>query len=416
MNTCETDMRVFELLDEAVDDAFEAEQLALLKELVDLPSASREVEDVEMALERLDQAARECGLVIQKIDPGAHEVASHRIYLMHAATDNKKTLTLLVGHIDTVFPRSMGFFGTKREGDRLMGPGVLDMKSGLTEMLFALEAIRRVDPKRWAALPVALVVVSDEEIGSPSSRSIWKEWGPRAWQALVFEAGRPGDQIVTRRKGSGLFTIRAHGQAAHAGNRIFDGASAIHAIACAVLGLECMTDPAGNLTVNVGIIRGGSAKNTVPEHAEIEVDVRFSSSEALSHFEEGLYRILRDPCTHIGDQWVNDRVKKVMLRVDGGVARPPMESTEKTQSLRLRYEKHARAVGLGCGEAPLQGGGSDANLLSALGVPCIDGLGPYGEFFHERKEWCSLSSLCKKTKALARFLWAEGAEGMIGFA
>ncbi|MFO0712507.1 MAG: M20/M25/M40 family metallo-hydrolase [Sandaracinus sp.] len=392
---------------EAVRDAFETEQVSLLEELVALPSATREVDDVAAVMARLDAAAREVGLSVEEVAADGHEVASHRVYATSAAARASEPALLLVGHADTVFPRSLGFFGFRREGDRAMGPGVLDMKSGLTEAVFAMRAARAVAPELLERSAVRLVVVSDEEIGSPSSRALFARLAPHAHEALVFEAGRVHDHIVTARKGGGLFTIHADGRAAHAGNRHAEGVSAIHAIAAVVLRLESLTDYASGLTVSVGLVSGGSAKNTVPEHAEIGVDVRFSAMADVTRLRAALDAIAHDPFEGLEPRWINDRVLRAKVRVEGGITRPPMEPTERTQALRAAYERHARQAGLGAGEAPLQGGGSDANLLASHGVPCIDGLGPFGEFFHETREWCSLESLARRTEALASYLVAR---------
>ncbi len=398
-------------LDDAVADAFESEQVPLLTALVDLPSATRELDDVRACTARLDEAARAIGLDVEVVPPGAHEVGEHRVYATARALAKGARAILLAGHIDTVFPRSMGFFGMRREGERVFGPGVLDMKSGLTEMLFALRAVRAAAPSAFERLPVRVVVVSDEEIGSPSSSALYAALSPHASEALVFEAGRVHDHVVTSRKGSGLFTIHAEGRAAHAGNRHRDGVSAIHAISVVVLALEALTDYASGLTVNVGLVHGGTAKNTVPEDAEIAVDVRFTSARDVARLRAALDAIEEDPFRGIDARWLNERVLRAKVRVGGGITRPPMEPSEATQALRARYEAHAAAVGLGVGEAPLQGGGSDANLLAAHGVPCIDGLGPYGEFFHETREWSSLESLRLRTRALARYLLARSRDG-----
>lgn len=396
---------VGEHLDEAVRESFERAQVPLLRELVDLPSASREVDDVETVMRRLDAQAHALGLSIEAVEPGPHEVASHRVYTTPAAGAGRDVL--LVGHADTVFPRAMGFFGMRREGDRALGPGVLDMKSGLTEMLFAIDAVRVVDPAAYAKLGARIVVVSDEEVGSPSSRALYARLAPGASEALVFEAGRMHDHVVTGRKGTGMFTVHVEGIAAHAGNAHARGVNAIHALACVVLRLEALTDYASGLTVNVGLARGGSAHNTVADRAEVEVDVRFSSARDAARLREALDAIARDPFEGIDARWLNDRVVRAKVRVEGDVTRPPMEPTERAHALRRRYEEHAAAVGLGVGEAPLQGGGSDANLLAHFGVPCIDGLGPFGQYFHETREWCSLSSLERRTRALARYLHAR---------
>jgi glutamate carboxypeptidase len=182
-------------LDEAVRESFERAQVSLLRELVELPSATREVDDVNLASRRLDSAARAAGLGVRRVPAGPHEVGEHRVYATPAARDEAAPALLLVGHIDTVFPRAMGFFGMRREADRAMGPGVLDMKSGLTEMLFALEAVRAVDAAAYARLPVRVVVVSDEEIGSPSSRGAGEGGSSRSTR----RAARRTRETATRR-------------------------------------------------------------------------------------------------------------------------------------------------------------------------------------------------------------------------
>lgn len=395
-----------ERLRECVNDSFEHWQVPLLEALVEQPSATREVDDVERVMVQLDVAARALGMQVEHVLPGDEEVSSHRLYSTPSC-DAETPAILLVGHADTVFPRAMGFFGFRREGEAARGPGVLDMKSGVTSMFAALRALRAVDEAAFAALKLRIAIVSDEEIGSPSSQSLYTRIAPYTTQALVFEAGRVHDRIVTTRKGSGLFQLRALGRAAHAGNKHAAGANAIHALAAAVLRVEALTDYDAGLTVNVGTITGGTAKNTVPDTAEIGIDVRFTRGEDVTRFRDALEAIAASPFDGIDARWVNDRALSVRMLMSGNVSRPPMEATAASQALRMAYETHAEAQGLGIGEAPLQGGGSDGNLLAQLGIPCIDGLGPFGEFFHERREWCSLTSLAQRTSALATFLADE---------
>lgn len=385
----------------AVRDAFEREQVPFFARLVEQPSCTREPEDVELAARILDRQASAIGLAVEvHPDPGGR-YAAHRVYRTPATGERDRALAL-VGHVDTVFPRSMGFSGFVRDGDAVRGPGVLDMKSGLSSMLFALDAIRRADPDAWARSKARVVVVSDEEVGSPSSRALFAELAPRTELALVFEAGRREDRIVTRRRGGGLWTIVAHGRASHAGAAHAKGVSAIHAMSLIVPRLEAITDHARGLTVNVGLFTGGTAKNTVPERAEIGVDARFETARDAEALEARLRAIVAAPFEGLPS--VPDKLAQVRFEIEGGVTRPPMEASEATQALRARYERFAARCGLGTGEAPLQGGGSDANLLAAAGVPSIDGLGPWGEHFHETGEWSSLESLRRRTEALALFL------------
>lgn len=384
-----------------MDAAFEGAQVPLLAALVEQSSCSREPEDVEACFAILDAAAVRAGLSVERVPDPAGAVAAHRVYASASCGPDTRALAL-VGHLDTVFPRAMGFSGFRRECDVARGPGVLDMKSGVSSMIFAVEALRAAWPE--ARLPLRLVVVSDEEIGSPSSRTLFASLAHATSAALVFEAGREQDRIVTRRKGGGLYSIEARGVAAHAGNRYLDGTNAIVALALALPRIEAMSDLAIGTTVSVGLIEGGTAKNTVPDHAVAHLDARYESMAEVARLESAMRTLLADPFAGLPDAIAPARLRKATLSLEGGVTRPPMEPSAATAALLGDYATVARAVGLGADEAPLQGGGSDANLLAAHGVPCLDGLGPYGQYFHETREWCSLSSLARRTRALARFL------------
>lgn len=397
-----------EALLRAVDAAFASEQVPQVQRLVDQPSHTYAKAEVEAAAELLDGAAAQLGLRLRRIPDPTGRFADHRIYSTPATEEDGEALAL-VGHIDTVFPRSLGFLKFVREpadGDVIRGPGVLDMKSGLTVILFALRAVKEVDPARFERLKVRLVCVSDEEVGSPSSaRVVYDELAAKTSAAMVFEAGRAEDRIVTRRKGGGSFTVTASGRAAHAGNDHRAGRNAIHALALLIPRIEALTDYKRGVTVNVGLIEGGTAKNTVPDRASCTIDTRFETAADAEAVSQALRALAVDPFAEVNS--MPAKLKDVTFEVSGGVTRPPMESTPATQRLRELYERHAAAVGLQVGEAPLQGGGSDANLLAAQGVPCIDGLGPAGRYYHRVEEWSSLGSLRRRTQALALFLALE---------
>lgn len=379
------------VIEESVNAAFESRQVPLLKRLVEQPSCSREPEDVESAARILDEVADAIGLLVSKHpDPGGR-FADHRVYETPAAGEVERCLTL-VGHVDTVFPRSMGFFGFRREGDTALGPGVLDMKSGLTSIFMALAALGERD-----ALPLRVVVVSDEEVGSPSSSALYRQLAPRTSAALVFEAGRAEDAIVIARKGTGAFVATVEGRSAHSGLAHADGVNAIAALAHIVPRIEALTDYGRGVTLNVGLIEGGTSTNTVPARARCQIDARFTEPEDGEALEERL----RDAVLNAEPP---GRLATAKISLEGSFHRPPMVATPASRRLLSRYAHHAAAVGLGSAEAPLQGGGSDANLLAALGVPCIDGLGPEGSGIHGTEERCSLGSLRRRTVALALFL------------
>lgn len=392
-------------LHRAVEQRFETEQIPFLAALVDKPSHTYAKDDVEAAFTLLDDKCARLGLVRSLHPDPSGKFAAHRVYQTPAAVDGKPAWGL-VGHMDTVFPRKLGFLHYLREGDRIRGPGTLDMKSGLSSIVFALQAIHDVRPDRFDALPIRFICVSDEEVGSPSSASLYASLAPALVGALVFEAGREADRIVVARKGAAAFRIEAKGRAAHAGNRHHDGVNAIHALSLLIPRLEALTDYQRGVTVNVGLMEGGTAKNTVPEQASCTIDARFLTVADGIALEAKIGELVRSPWQGVSPA-PGTRLADATFTLSGGISRPPMEAHAANDALRLRYEKYASAVGLKVGSAPLQGGGSDANLLAAAGVPAIDGLGPYGQHFHQVEEWSSLSSLLRRTQALAAFLASE---------
>jgi glutamate carboxypeptidase len=308
-----------------------------------------------------------------------------------AATDTTQPdFVALVGHLDTVFPPGT-FEGFRRDGTVLRGPGVLDMKGGLVVVLEALRALSHVGV--LSRVPVRLIIVSDEEVGSPEGRFVIEREASGARAALVFEAGRAKDAVITSRRGTGSVQVLATGKAAHAGNAHAEGANAIRALCRFVEEAEKLTDYARGVTVNVGIIRGGTSKNTVPDQAEALMDLRYErrvDGEALIARLEDAARRAAIPGT--------------TLTLAKQSARPPLERTDANVALYQAYAACARDAGLGDGEAPLVGGGSDAATTAALGIASIDGLGPRGAGFHTQDERVEVATLVPKAEALACFL------------
>jgi glutamate carboxypeptidase len=296
----------------------------------------------------------------------------------------------LVGHSDTVFPPGT-FEGFRREGDRGFGPGAYDMKGGLMVMLFGVAAAARAG--LLERVPVAGLIVSDEEVGSPESQPILRDRARGAACALVFESGRPGDLVVTRRKGVASLRAEARGVAAHAGNEPEKGRSAIWSLARFVDRAQALSDPARGVSVNVGTFHGGTSKNTVPERAECEVDLRYETLEAGRGLEAALAVAAREAA-----------LPGTSIALARGSARVPLERSAASAALAAEYGECQGASGLGAGEAPLAGGGSDACTTAEVGVPSIDGLGPRGSGYHTSREEADLGSLVPKAQALLRFL------------
>ena len=367
----------------------EHEMLGLTRSWVEINSYTANVEGVNRVGAMLREAFSRLPSLAGSVIPGGPTYGDHLIW----RTPASGAPILLVGHHDTVFPPGH-FEGWKEEGDRVTGPGVLDMKGGLAIIRAALAALD--DVGALARLPIIVISVADEEVGSPTSAPHLRELATGASCALVFESGRANDMIITRRKGVGAMTVTAHGKAAHAGNNHKDGANAIWSLAKFVDAAQQLTDYAKGITVNVGQFTGGTSKNTVPERAECKLDLRYQTVADA----EALVAALRAAAESAA-------MPGVALEVEGGVNRLPLERTAASAALRDEYAACARAAGLGDGEAPLLGGGSDANTVAPLGVPAIDGLGPRGAGFHTTTEYVELDTFKPKAEALVRFLYAR---------
>jgi glutamate carboxypeptidase len=375
---------------DALDDALawlDGERPAmedLLRALVEESSATSDPAGVGAAVGVLAPALERAGV--------ATELVASDLYGPHLAFRGPASgpPVFLVGHLDTVFPRA-AFAGFRREGDRAFGPGAFDMKGGLVVMTFGLAAARRAG--LLAQVPVAGFVASDEEVGSPESQPLLRERARGAACALVFESGRPGDLVVTRRKGVASLRVEARGVAAHAGNEPERGRSAIWALARFVDRAQALSDPSAGRSVNVGTFHGGTSKNTVPERAACEVDLRFGTAAEGLALEDAVREAARAAA-----------LAGTSIEVSRSSVRAPLERTEASAALAAEYGACQRACGLGEGEAPPAGGGSDACTTAEAGVPSIDGLGPRGAGYHTRDEQVELASLVPKAQALLRFL------------
>jgi len=300
----------------------------------------------------------------------------------------------LIGHLDTVFPPGK-FEGYRRDGALRRGPGVLDMKGGLVVVAFALRALAEAAGGLDRAVPLRVVIVSDEEVGSPEGQPIIHRAIQGCAAALVFESGRDRDAIITRRKGTGAITATAHGKAAHAGNAHAGGVNAIWALARFIDRAQQLTDYARGVTVNAGKVSGGQGKNTVPDQAEAQLDIRFCARADGEALVSGLHHAASEAAASVAG---------ARIELSGGMSRMPLERSEASARLLEEYAACARASGLGAEEAPLVGGASDASTSSSMGIPSIDGLGPRGQGFHTVEERIEVDTLVPKAQALARFL------------
>ena len=295
---------------------------------------------------------------------------------------------LLLGHLDTVWPvgtlRAMPW----READgRLWGPGVLDMKAGVMMALTAVKVLCEAGALR----PVTLLLNSDEEVGSPVSRSITEPLAREAQAVFVLEPAQ-GLAYKTARKGVGEYRLRVTGVASHSGVDFARGHSAIRELARLVETVSGFTDPARNRTVNCGVIGGGTRSNVVAAEAFADVDVRIAKASDAARVDR-LFRTLK-----VADPGCR-------LEVTGGINRPPMERTPATVALFRRAKRLAAGLGFPLEEAST-GGGSDGNFTSALGVPTLDGMGAVGEGAHAAHESILIEHLAPRTALLAAMIFS----------
>jgi len=296
--------------------------------------------------------------------------------------------TLILGHFDTVWPPgTLAAMPYRVEGEQAFGPGIYDMKASLVQVEFALDAIRKLDlrPRK----PIEVLLTSDEEIGSPTSRTLIEEQARAADEVLVVEPPLADGSLKTARKGVGVYRITVEGRAAHAGVEPEQGVSAVEELARLILTLHGLTDHRAGTSVNVGVIEGGTTSNVVAARATAQVDVRARTS----HQAEALNAAIRSLRPHHPE---------ARIMVEGGFNRPPMERTPGGVALFERAKRVGRTF-LQFGEGST-GGGSDGNFTAALGVPTLDGLGIEGAGAHAGHEQIDLTSFPERATLLAGLL------------
>jgi glutamate carboxypeptidase len=350
-------------------------------------SPTHDVAGVNLMMDLVVAQMNDAPVAIERI-PGEEGLGDALI--LRAGPQTDEPAILVMSHLDTVHP-----IGTierdlrlRIEGDRLYGPGVYDMKAGAW---FSLEAFKEVARKGTAARPIVYLVTPDEEIGSPMTRRIIEELARRSAYALVTEPARDGGKIVTSRKGVGRFDVHVEGRPAHAGSRHADGRNAIYEAARQILAVEAMTDYTRGITTTVGMVSGGTAVNTIPQHCRFPVDLRVETvadGEAVTAALIGLKAQGPD----------------FKVTVTGGMNRPPYERTEGTAKLFDHAKSLAAEIGFDLVSCPRTGGGSDGNFTAALGVPTLDGLGIDGDGAHTLQEYGLISSIAPRQKLMARLL------------
>ena len=380
-----------ELLDRL--DGWRDEQIELLARLVNHDSGTDDPIDANRVAAILVERLERLGFTVRR---NPQERFGDHLVAEKPGTGPKRFL--FVGHYDTVFPSGTAKarpFRIDAEG-KAWGPGVYDMKGGLTALLYALRAHKETGTRTWAETAIAVVFNSDEERLSPSSKNLIQAEARRAHSVAILEPARPGGEYVMARKGAGSFALEIAGKAAHAGNQPELGASAILDLAQKIAELHAMTDFAVGTTVNVGTVKGGERPNVVADHAFAEIDLRAWSREEA---DRAIAR-MRAICERPG-------VPGTTARFSGDMNFPPWPpGLPGTERLVALMQAAGRDLGLDI-RAIETGGGSDGNHTSAV-APTIDGLGPKGSRAHSADEFIEIATLLERTKMIALFLdrWA----------
>jgi len=354
-----------------------------LHQLVQQESPSEDRQAVNAAMALAEHWAREQGARIKR---HRQREFGDVLELHFGPSRSKQKPVLLLGHLDTVWPIGTLEKMPWREADgRYWGPGVLDMKAGVVMALAALSTLREMKSAR----PVTLLLNSDEEVGSPISRTITERLALESAAVLVLEPAQ-GLAYKTARKGVGHYHVEVTGVGAHSGVDFEKGHSAILELARLIQTISGFTNPARKLTVNCGVIAGGTRSNVVASQAWTEVDVRIAKESDAAYVEK-LFRSLKVSDPHC------------KLTITGGVNRPPMERKAGTIALFKKARSLAAELGFVLEEAAT-GGGSDGNFTAALGVPTLDGMGAVGDGAHAAHESVVIEHLVPRTALLAAMI------------
>ena len=352
-------------------DAHLDDLVEFIESLVKLESPSTDKTAVDRCGAELEKRLRALGADIdflRRTDRGDH---------IRARIQGTGKPVLLLGHFDTVWPvGTLERMPVRRDGSRLHGPGTFDMKAGIGIAALAIRALRATGEPHP---PLVMLWTTDEEIGSGTSREAIEAEARQAAAVLVLEPALPNGGLKTARKGCGEFELIVTGRAAHAGVDPGKGASAIHELAAQITEIERLQDLTRGLSVNVGVISGGSRPNVVAEEARAVIDIRAPTNADAAQIEASIRAL-------------QPRRSGTRLTIRGGFERPPLERTPAVAHLFSLARDVASSLGRELTEGST-GGGSDGNFTAALGVPTLDGLGPIGDGAHAAHEHVDVTAL-----------------------
>ncbi len=362
---------------------------ALIREMVECESPSGSPQSINRFVDLIVERTR--GIAEAQILP-APNAGNHLRLEFRTRSQTNQSQTLALGHSDTVWPQGALKQMPFRNADgRLWGPGVLDMKAGLAFFIYAVRTL--IEFEIPTANRVVLLVVSDEEVGSKTSRALTEAEASRSESVLVLEPGTGlTGKLKTARKAVGRYIVAIEGKASHAGVDFENGASAILEAARQLQRIASFTDLKRGTTVNPGVISGGTRSNVIAAEARIDVDVRVSNLQAAEAIDAQLRSLTPFD-------------KRCRVQIEGGLNRPPMERTAAIAALFAKAERIAADLGIGLEESST-GGASDGNFTAALGIPTLDGLGAVGEGAHASNESILIDRIPDRVALLAGLLAA----------
>jgi len=369
--------------------------LAELEQLVNIDCGSYTPDGVNLVADFVSDALQSLGATVERTPHSAAAGQSQLGDVVVGRMEGDGPRLLLIGHMDTVFdPGTAAHRPYRAEVGRAFGPGVTDMKAGLLAGLHAIGALQEAGERP----AVTFVANPDEEIGSPFSTPVIRALAPQHEAVLVLECARANGDIVSARKGIADYRVSITGRAAHAGVEPEKGRSAILEAAHQVLALHALNGRWPTVTVNAGVIRGGTRPNVVPERCELHVDLRAATVDAFDAAAAEIDRLASAPT-----------VPDVRMELSRSAGHPPMEKTDASARLVALAVEIAGELGFELRDAAT-GGASDANTTAALRIPTLDGLGPVGGDDHSVDEWLDLDSVVPRTALLAALIdRAEGA-------
>jgi glutamate carboxypeptidase len=368
--------------------------IELLRDAVNIDSGSYDKNGVDAVGARFERHFAEHGIEAWR-EP--HDVFGDAVHALVTKPGSNEKPILLMGHRDTVFPKGeVARRPFTIEGNRAHGPGVSDMKSGLVMNVFVAAAFQKFG---GAPCPIKLLLTSDEEIGSPSSRPVIEREGRAARAVYNSEPGRPTGNVVTSRKGGVFMRFEIAGKAAHSGGNFAAGISAIGELAHKIVKIHALTDMAKGITLNVGLVSGGQSVNTTAPHAEGQIDMRYidpaDRATTLAAIE-----------TIIATATVPGTTAK--LEIKGEFL--PVVQNETSKTLFDAYRAAALDAGLPPIEGEFAGGCADSGFTASVGAPTICAVGPVGGNAHTPQEYLDLDSIVPRAQALALAILRTGVD------